>query len=472
MTKFLCKIIASLALTSALTGCIVDSFDSSPSAQPTFSVAEALDMGLHFAGTPSPTSQLMVYNPNSKLINLSEVRMRSGEHFRINVDGMSGRVFNDVEIRPNDSIYVFVECTLPTVDSPEPQEVSDWLDVTTNGVTKSVRILARSQNVNRLHRLTVSEDMTIQAEIPNLITDTLRVAAGATLTLAPGARLLFHDKAALIVEGTLLSPGTAEAPVELCGDRTNNVVADISFSVMSNQWEGVYFAPTSRSNRLEHTSVINTCQGVRVDSLVDLTLINSRLYNSGKRQLTAGNKSTITALGCEISNAASALLHLGAGTFLFDRCTIANWYLFAWPDEAIVELTDAANTTAEFANSVIYGRDKALNDYSDTPEEVSVWFRRCMFAAEGNDDERYLECLWSADPMLEYSLTDYTFSYLPLSGSPVIDAANADYDSPLLPAADRHGRDRALTLGAYGDGDRRGDGDGAASYRRSHLSPL
>lgn len=444
MNKFLWIILASLTLT----GCIVDAFDTSPSAQPSFSVNEALDMGLHFAGTPSPTSQLKIYNHNSKNIKLSTVTLRSGSHFRINVDGRSGRVFNDVEIRPGDSIYVFVECTLPEVSTPEPQVVSDWLDVTTNGVMCSLQIYARSQNVNRIDRMTVNSDMTLQAEIPNLIADTLRVAPGATLTLPPGARLLFHDKAALIVEGTLLSNGTSELPVELCGDRTNNVVADISFTVMSNQWEGVYFAPESRGNRLEHTSVINTCQGVAVDSLADLTLVNSRLHNSGGKQLSVGRRSSVTALGCEISNAASALLYLNEGNYLFDRCTIANWYLFAWPDMASVIFANPAETSATFSNSVLYGRDTPVGDYADV-EEVDIWFRRCMFTLAGTDDARYLQCLWEADPMLEYSLTDYTFSYLPLPGSPAIDAALAEFDDASLPATDRHGRQRGLTLGAY-----------------------
>lgn len=437
-----------IILTLGCCSCIVDSIDTSPSAQPSFSVDDGLDMGLHFAGSPSPTSYMMIYNPNSKVISISEVRLRAGDYFRINVDGRSGSVFNDVEIRPNDSIYVFVECTLPSVEGTEPQEVSDYLDVTTNGVQKSVRIYARSQNVNRIERLTIDSDYTLQAEIPNLISDTLRVAAGATLTIAPGAQLLFHDKAALLIDGTLLCPGTADAPIELRGDRTNNVVADISFDVMSNQWEGIRFSSTSRDNRLEYTSVINTCQGISVDSLADLTLINSRLYNSGSRQLTAAGGSTVTALGCEISNAASCLTYLGAGAFTFDRCTLANWYLFEWPDLAIIEFTDPANTSATFANTVIYGRDRAICSYDDV-ETVDLWFKRCMFAVEGTDDARYLNCLWATDPRLDYSLTDYTFSYLPLDGSPVIDAADPDYDHPDLPATDRHGRTRALTLGAY-----------------------
>lgn len=445
MRNFLFSIIAVLTLS----GCIVDSFDNSPSAQPTFSTPdEGLDMGLFFSDSPSPTSNLRIYNRNSKNISLSEVRMRSGEHFRINVDGQSGTTFSNVDIRPNDSIFVFVECTLPAPEQAEPVEFSDWLDVTTNGVTRSVRILARSQRVNRLSGVTVSENMTLQAEVPNLIADTLRVAAGATLTIAPGAQLLFHDKAALIVDGTLHCPGLADAPIEMRGDRTNNVVADISFEVMSKQWEGVRFTSSSRNNILEHTSIINTCRGVRVDSLADLTLINSRLYNSGSRQLDAADSTTVVALGCEISNAASALLHLGAGRFTFNRCTIANWYLFAWPDEAIVELADPDATLADFANCVIYGRDRAVSDY-DNVEEADIWFRRCLFTSEGHDDARYINCLWKTDPKLQYSLTEYTFTYLPATDSPVIDAADPELDHPQLPADDRHGRPRLQTLGAY-----------------------
>lgn len=432
-----------------LSGCIVDGFDTSPSAQPTFSTgAEGLDMGLYYSGIPSPTSNLRIINPNRKLINLSEVRLRSGEYFRINVDGQSGKIFNNVEIRPNDSVYVFVECTLPSPQSAEPTPYEDWLEVTTNGVTKSVRITASAQRVNLIRRMTITDNFTMSSEVPNLIYDTLRVASGATLTIPPGAKLLFHDRAALVVDGTLLSIGSAQEPIEMRGDRTNNVVADISFEVMSNQWEGVRFSTSSRNNRLAYTSIVNTCQGVSVDSLADLTMVNSRLYNSGARQLAAADSTTVTALGCEISNAADALLYLGAGKFLFDRATIANWYLFKWPSEEIIVFTNPESTVADFANSIIYGRDAPINDYSD-PMTRDIWFGRCMFAVGGSNDDRYIDCLWETDPLLQYSLTDYTFTYIPASDSPAIDAADPAFDSPAMPADDRFGRPRGLTLGAY-----------------------
>ncbi len=435
----------------ALGSCIEDGFDTRPSAQPTFSVEE-LDMGVQFTENPSPTALLMVYNRNSKQINLSDIRLREGQYFRINVDGQSGREFSDVEIRPNDSIYVFVECTLPPTPSAAPEEMVDYIDIQTNGVTRSVPIKALAQNVERHRDETITESTTWTAEVPHVIFDTLRVAPGATLTLEPGVNLLFHDKSALRVDGTLLSLGTAEQPVRFTGDRTGNVVADISYDVMSNQWHGVIFGRGSTGNRLTHTEILNTCAGLALDSLVDLTMINSRIYNSGTTLIAARGGSKILALGCELSNAASALLLAEGGDFRFYRSTLANWYLFKWPDMAIVEFLDAPQTHAEFVNSVIYGRDSALNDYSEKPEEADIWFRRVCFAVAGKDDARFINCLWETDPLLQYDLKEYTFTYLPLPETPILNAAFAELDPEELPALDRHGRPRGLTLGAYGPG--------------------
>lgn len=431
-----------------LCGCIEDGFDTRPSAQPDFSTEE-LDMGIQFTDNPSPTAQLMIYNRNSKQINLSSVRLRSGRDFRINVDGQSGREFANVEIRPNDSIYVFVECTLPPAPSAEPLVMSDQLDVVTNGVTRSVTISATAQNVVRHRDETLTADATWTAEMPHIIFGELRVAPGATLTLEAGTQLLFHDKASLQVDGSLLALGTAAAPIRMQGDRTGNVVADVSYEVMSNQWEGVTFGRESAGNSLSHTEIINTCRGVELDSLATLRLENCRLTNSGQALLTARGGSKILALGSELSNAAVSLLLLEGGDYEFHRCTLANWYLFKWPELTIIEFFDAPATRAEFVNSIIYGRGDPLAAYAEKPMEMDIWFKRVMFAVEGSDDARYLQCLWEQDPLLDFSLTDYVFPYSPLPDSPALGAADPALDHPDLPPLDFRGLERALTLGAY-----------------------
>lgn len=430
----------------AMTSCIEDGFETSASSQPYFST-DTISLGDQFTEQPTPTYQLLIHNPHSKQLNLSDVRLRDGSYFRINVDGTSGSSFSNIEIRPNDSIYVFVEATLPRT-AAATADITDYIDVTVNGVTQSVVVTAHALNVTRLNRATISENTAFTADLPYVISDTLRVAQGATLTLAEGTTLYFHDKAALIVDGTLISQGSAEAPVRLRGDRTGNVVADIDYEVMSNQWEGVRFTSTSTDNLLSHTSIANMKQGVSLDSLSTLTLINSRISNCGGSTLTAAAATILTIIGSEISNASDALLQLdGPCTCTVNRCTLANWYLFTYPGMAIVEIADVANTVADFANTVIYGRGDPLNEGDLTGTQI--FFRRCMFAVGGEDDSNFLQCFWETDPLLEYSLTEYTFSYLPQEDSPTLDAADAALDHPLLPALDFHGRARALTLGAY-----------------------
>ena len=163
------------------------------------------------------------------------------------------------------------------------------IDFTTNGVHRSVPVVAQGQNVKRLKAMTIDADTRFDSTLPYQIYDSLVVAPGATLTLGPGARLCFHDKAMLVVRGTLVAEGTAEAPVIMGGDRTGNVVGDISFDIMSRQWTGVFFTKTSKANRLSHVLLQNTTQGVMIDgdpeadysTLPQLDLINTRLRNSG-----------------------------------------------------------------------------------------------------------------------------------------------------------------------------------------------
>jgi len=114
--KKLLYVIAAIvvAVNFCLTSCIEDDFTTSPSEVMTFSV-DTLDIGTIFTEEGSTTHRFVVYNRNSKMLNISNISLsgENAQYFRLNVDGMSGREFSDVEIRGKDSIFVFVEVTLP-----------------------------------------------------------------------------------------------------------------------------------------------------------------------------------------------------------------------------------------------------------------------------------------------------------------------------------------------------------------------
>lgn len=442
--------------------CIEDSISTSPSDQPVFSV-DTLDLGTLFTTQASPTFSFVVYNKHDKVMNISDISMRDGSVFRVNVDGVAGKRFANVEIRPNDSIFVFVEATLPPSSQAMPLTVSDYLDFVTNGVTKSVVISANGQDVKQLKGLVVENDTTLDASLPYQIFDSLIVKPGATLTLTEGVKLHFHDKAYLSVSGTLRSMGTAENPVEMLGDRIDNVVGAIPFDLMASQWDGVQFLPGSKDNYLQYTCIRNTVNGVIVDSLgVDsvrpgVIFVNCRLRNSAGYALIAVH-SYVEAIGCEIADAAAGVVGLYGGRNFFNHCTFANYYLFTAIGGPTIALnyifpededgSDMPLMTARFTNSIIYdGLGRQDLSHGDLTG-ADVIFDHCLLKSEGSDDDNFINCLWDTDPLFNTVRNDYIFDYRLQDDSPAIDAADpALTDSRTI--FDWYNIPRVASLGAY-----------------------
>ncbi|MDE5554348.1 MAG: hypothetical protein K2J10_04100, partial [Muribaculaceae bacterium] len=383
--KQLLYYISSLAVAALMmTACIDDSFTDSPSDQPKFSV-DTLQMGVVFTEQMTTTHRFTVTNPASKSLSISHIGLSGddAQYFRLNVDGFSGREFNNVEIRGKDSIFVFVEATLPPSQADIPIEINAYVDFTTNGVARSVVLSALGQDVIRLHGEVIDSDTKFDSAKPYQIFDSLVVASGATLTLSPGTRLLFHDGAYMAVDGRLVSNGTVEAPVTFAGDRTGNVVSDISFDLMSRQWQGLLFSPGSNGNYLENTIIKNTTFGVIIDGSDDatnatsLSLLNCRLRNSGATVLTAVH-ADVNAIGCEFAEGGEGLVALQGGNHNFNHCTFANYYLFAAIGGPAIgfshfngdtdDLSDHPYLTAAIDNSIIYGLgpDLSHGDLSGT----------------------------------------------------------------------------------------------------------
>jgi len=230
-----------------LQSCITDSITTSAADQPEFSV-DTLRLGTVFTGVPTPTSRFTVYNRHDDILVLGNVSIRDSEHYRLNVDGTAGHDIGGIEIRPNDSILVFVEATLPPIGRPGVTKAMTYIDFTVNGVSSSLPVSADVCDIITFTTRTITCSETFTADYPYRIMDSLYVAPGATLTLEAGTRLLFHDGARMRVEGTLLAHGTPADRVDMTGDRTGFVAAKIPYDIMSGQWGGVTFAPGSKAD--------------------------------------------------------------------------------------------------------------------------------------------------------------------------------------------------------------------------------
>ena len=416
--------------------CISDDFTDSPSDLLSFST-DTLRFDTVFTDLGTPTARLKVFNRASKSINISNIRMRNDDGiFSMNVDGVSGKTFENVEIRANDSIFVFVECLIEADDDPRPFKVEGMIDFLTNGVTQTVTLEAYGQNVRRLRGVTFDSDVTFTDEMPYVVFDTLRIAKGATLTLNPGTRLLFHDKGMLQVDGCLLALGEPGKMIAIRGDRLDNVLPDTGYEILAGQWQGVRFGSESFGNRMEYVEMQSTVAGVIVDScgVIDrrkLTIVNSWLHNSQGNVLRSEH-AWVDAYGCCFSDAGEAVVSLRGGVHHFVQCTMANYYLFAISPETILTLShlsreDSSGVSnplmkADFSNSIIYGMTAPL-----TPGDLAgtdVYMRNVLLGVKGSDDDHFISCLWNENPEFETVRDKYVFNYRLKDDSPAIGAGD------------------------------------------------
>lgn len=453
-----------MLLSTAAVSCISDDFTTSPSDVLTFSV-DTLRFDTVFTDLGTPTARLKVFNRASKAVNISSICMRNDDGvFSMNVDGVSGKTFENVEIRANDSIFIFVECLIASNDDPRPFIVEGQMDFMTNGVTQTVTLEAYGQNVRRLRGVTLDADAVFSDEMPYVVFDTLRVAEGTTLTLRPGTRLLFHDKGMLQVDGCLLALGETGNMISMRGDRLDNVLPDTGYEILAGQWQGVRFGPQSFGNRMEFVEMQSTVHGVVVDScgVTDrdkLTLINSWLHNSQGNVLRSDH-AKVDAYGCCFSDAGEATVWLRGGVHEFVQCTMANYYLFAISPESILTLSFLKREEssgivnplmkASFENCIVYGMTSPL-----TPGDLEgsdVYLRNVLLGVGGSDDDHFISCIWNENPEFETIRDDYLFNYRLKEDSPAIGAGNPAYVTPQC-MKDMDGVDRLEwgnpALGAY-----------------------
>ena len=73
-----------------------------------------------FTNIGSSTRTMKVYNRSNDDITIPSIRLEQGEasEYRLNVDGLAGKSFEDINILAKDSIFVFIETTIDIDNLP------------------------------------------------------------------------------------------------------------------------------------------------------------------------------------------------------------------------------------------------------------------------------------------------------------------------------------------------------------------
>ena len=351
-----------------------------------------------FTNIGSSTYRLKVYNTGKDDIHIPRVQLGQGEasHYRLNVDGMPGKVFQDVQILAKDSIFIFIETTfdinnVPTsnnefiytdqilFDTGGNQQKVELVTLVKDAVflyperyadgTTEALLLGSGENSVEIPGFFLDDDeLTFTNEKPYVIYGFAAVRPNKTLTVQAGARVHFHYNSGIMVAGSMKVMGTQsfdrdamENEVIFEGNRL-----EPNFSDTPGQWGYIRLTDGSSGNEFHHTTIKNAIVGIIVENS-PLTLSNVQIYNNSNIGLLA-RTGTIYGENVAINNngQSSLALQLG-GSYDFKHCTFANYWTNGFRSLPTVTIENTLETEeeifvadllkADFTNCIIYGSD-------------------------------------------------------------------------------------------------------------------
>ncbi len=324
--KRILNIIVTVLTLACLISCEDERYISSSDVQLGFS-ADTVMFDTIFTSIGSTTKNLRVYNPYDQKVLISSVKLAGGNNsnFRLNINGFASDELLDLEIPPNDSIYIFVEVTVDPNGGNFPMVVQDSIEFITNANIQDVDLVAWGQDFHLIKDAKITTS-TWAADKPYLVYNYAYVDSLATLTIERGAKIYFHDGAGLFVKGNIKAEGTAEEPIVLQGDRLEDVYEDVP-----DQWNGVLLFSGSHNNSFKHVEIKNANIGLQVgtienDGFASANLSGVKIQNMAYAGIFA-LKSEIKADNCLITNCGfyGAALLVG-GDYEFNHTTIANYW--------------------------------------------------------------------------------------------------------------------------------------------------
>ena len=384
-----------------------DSFSSSSSLKLEFSV-DTLSLDTVFSRVPSSTYSFWVHNRNNDGIRLEQVRLRRGNQsgYRVNVDGIyldnaNGSQTNNIEIRKNDSILVFVELTANENKQPLPCLVQDDLVfLMESGVEQKVCLQAWSWDAVKLYEPVIKKDSVISSDVPMVIYGGLTVSEGATLTIR-NTTLYFHDGSGIEVAGRLLTENCV-----FRGDRLDRMFSYLPYDRVCGQWEGIHFLASSTGNELIQTEIRNPQNGILCDSAsIDSTqyrlVMQKCIVHNCQGMGVQASSSYIRLVDCQLTNTLGHCLYLLGGKAEISYCTLAQFYPFSANRGAALYFSNLPTAMDIVCDgTIVTGYEDDVIQGVNTNESIpfNYSFENCLLRTVGEsaDSAHFQKIIWES----------------------------------------------------------------------------
>lgn len=360
-----------------------------------------------FTSLGSTTKYFKVFNTDKKAVKIQNIQLMHlvGTQFRINVDGVNGDHFTEVEIPAKDSVYVFVEVTVNPTSAATPFVIIDDVQFTINNQVSTVHLQAFGQNAHYHYgeEIKNGENKTWSNDLPHVILshDTVPgvlVDCGATLTIQPGTKVFFADNSAIFVEGTLNAVSNSWSDsIVFQGVRLESFYID-----KPGQWFGIVFlrnADCIPQGLFDHCVINESSYGIyagaglstnfndytNITQRPDVVIKNTIVKNSANNAVYGFN-AKITAENCLLYTAGDNLVKFGlGGDYNFTNCTLYNTgsKFVEHKNETLllsnlltVNNTDIYHAPLQttFINCVVYGSlQNEISFNNDPPNDLSTF---------------------------------------------------------------------------------------------------
>ena len=281
--------------------------------------SDTLTFDTVFTTLGSTTRFFKVRNTQSSAINISDIKLMQlqGTQFRINVDGISGTEFKNVEIPAHDSIYVFVEVTINPNNANNPFVIFDQVQFLTNGTTQHVVLEAMGQNAYYHFTEHIRTSITWPNDKPHIIINKrdsfplLSIEQGATLNIQPHTQIFMAPGSVITVDGTLNASANSWAD----SIRFHYFRLEADYLDKPGQWLGITYSRSATIN-MDHVIIDQSTFGLSDEYVLDF-IYNAQITSSDIRNYGSGPKPNITLDKCIIRNGSSgAMLALGTNLTL------------------------------------------------------------------------------------------------------------------------------------------------------------
>jgi hypothetical protein len=430
--------IAGLLFTLVFSSCKKDDYYTKEDASLEFSQS-IITFDTIFSTIGTITKKFTVHNPHKNTIktNIALIGGNSS-YFSVNVDGVSGTSFTDVEIPAKDSIFIFVKANINPNGVNGPILHVDELTFFTNGNRQKVELLACAEDAHFIipdrelklkdgvipYKIVanVNEDITWTKDKPYVIYGYAVVDSAAKLTIEEGTQIYIHKDGALwvYIDGCLHVNGTKDSPVVFQGDRRSSA-PKYDYA----QWDKIWINEGSRDNIINYAVIKNARVGIYAETLEQYLgnklLLTNSIINCSEQYGFMGRNYKVEGYNNVISDCGEICLALQGGYYTFINNTFYNQYAYSRQTPAVYFSNYYETTTekvygdfyCDFFNNIVYGNSTKELTYYNVGEGVtfSAQIENCLIRTETKylSGLTYSDCILNENPLVK-NVKEYDFS--------------------------------------------------------------